>query len=323
MSRFLACLFLLCGFVPFGATALTAQQDLDAGVVVRLETDKKIMTAGDKLTVRLVAEFKTATSVPATMVGGVALDTFLDGNESKSLRETVDGEVRIAAGTSITRTLEIDTGAMWGEGELDGHSVLGLKWPGYATAAATVRLAPDQAGLDLDKLDLAKTKVRLVTSKGELVIGFFPDKAPNHVKNFIKLSKEGFYHGTRFHRVIRGFMAQGGCPNTKEGATGIPGTGNPGYSINAEFNDVKHERGIVSMARSSDPNSAGSQFFLMHGEAPGLDGQYSAFGQIESGLDTLDAICESPVTRSRSGEPSQPVEDLWLYAAIVEPVFKQ
>src|SRR5690606_12636313 len=115
-------------------------------------------------------------------------------------------------------------------------------------------------------------------------------------------------------------MLQGGCPNTKEGDTGIPGTGNPGYTLKAEFNDVKHERGVLSMARSSHPDSAGSQFFIMHGKAPHLDGQYSAFGILESGFDTLDRIAEVRVRPNESGEPSMPVEPVHLHAAIVLPV---
>ncbi|MBK8974828.1 MAG: peptidylprolyl isomerase [Planctomycetes bacterium] len=173
-------------------------------------------------------------------------------------------------------------------------------------------------------LDLSRTRVKLVTSKGEMVIGFRPDMAPNTVANFVKLAKDGFYNGTRFHRIIRGFMIQGGDPNTKRGATGTPGTGGPGYTIDAEFNELRHVRGVLSMARSRDPNSAGSQFFIMHGKAPALDEHYTAFGQLESGLDVLDSIADTPVRlHPGSGEASVPVEDVWVYAAVVEPVFKQ
>jgi peptidyl-prolyl cis-trans isomerase B (cyclophilin B) len=156
-----------------------------------------------------------------------------------------------------------------------------------------------------------------------MTVGFRPDKAPNHVKNFVKLAKEGFYDGTKFHRVVKGFMIQGGCPNTREGAKGMPGTGNPGYSVNAEFNDIRHERGVLSMARSQDPNSAGSQFFVLHGTAPHLDNQYSAFGQLVSGLDTLDKIASVPVRQQpQGGETSAPVEPVHLHQAVVLPAFK-
>lgn len=132
--------------------------------------------------------------------------------------------------------------------------------------------------------------VVMKTNKGTMVIGFLPDKAPNHVANFKKLATEGFYNGLKFHRVIPGFMIQGGCPNTRDGATGFPGTGNPGYQINAEFNDTPHEKGILSMARSQHPDSAGSQFFIMVARSPHLDGQYSAFGYVISGIEVADAI---------------------------------
>src|SRR5580704_19734659 len=104
----------------------------------------------------------------------------------------------------------------------------------------------------------------LTTNLGDIVLRFHPEKAPEHVKNFKKLVQEGFYDGTKFHRVIPGFMIQGGDPNSKSDDRSIHGTGGPGYKINQEFNDTSHERGILSAARSSDPNSAGSQFFLMH-----------------------------------------------------------
>ncbi len=131
----------------------------------------------------------------------------------------------------------------------------------------------------------------LTTSVGRVVVAFRTDKAPNHVKNFSELAKKGFYDGTRFHRCIPGFMVQGGDPNSKDLAqAGAWGTGGPGYMIEAEFNDLKHTRGILSMARSSNPDSAGSQFFLMVAEAPSLDRQYSAFGIVIEGMDVVDKI---------------------------------
>src|ERR1700690_2503952 len=114
------------------------------------------------------------------------------------------------------------------------------------------------------------------TNYGEMTLAFWPDVAPKTVENFKKLARAGFYDGTAFHRIINGFMIQGGCPNTKKGAKGVPGTGGPGYQIKAEFNKKTHARGVISMARSSDPDSAGSQFFIVHGDAKFLDGQYTA-----------------------------------------------
>lgn len=152
----------------------------------------------------------------------------------------------------------------------------------------------------------ANVTVKIETEAGDMTAEFFTDKAPGHVENFVKLAREGFYDGTRFHRIIPGFMIQGGCPNTKDGGSGPAGTGGPGYQIDAEFNDVHHERGVLSMARSQDPNSAGSQFFVCHGEAGFLDNQYTAFGRLTEGLEVLDAIVGGACTPG--GEGSSPVE---------------
>ena len=141
----------------------------------------------------------------------------------------------------------------------------------------------------------------VTTSVGTMKFEFFPDKAPGHVKNFVDLAEKGFYDGTVFHRTIPGFMIQGGCP---EGS----GRGGPGYQIDAEFNDTPHVRGILSMARSSDPDSAGSQFFVCHGDAGFLDGQYTAFGRLVEGDDTLEKIATAPVQSGAGGENSKPVQ---------------
>nr|MBC8251063.1 peptidylprolyl isomerase [Candidatus Nitrosopelagicus sp.] len=136
--------------------------------------------------------------------------------------------------------------------------------------------------------------VVLETESGDIVIEFFFDDAPNHVDNFLKLSKDGVYDGTVFHRIISGFMIQGGDPFTAQAGVSPSkwGTGDPGYSIDSEFNDIVHERGIVSMARSNDPNSAGSQFFIVHQDSTFLDGQYTIFGRIitQESFETLDKI---------------------------------
>ena len=154
-----------------------------------------------------------------------------------------------------------------------------------------------------DKRDL---RVRIETDLGDMLVEFLPEKAPGHVANFLKLAQERFYDGTRFHRVISGFMIQGGDPNTKDGGRGSWGTGGPGYTIRAEFNDVHHERGVLSMARSQDPHSAGSQFFICHGEAGFLDGQYTAFGRLVDGFEVLDAIAGAPCESGGGGERSKP-----------------
>jgi peptidyl-prolyl cis-trans isomerase B (cyclophilin B) len=154
---------------------------------------------------------------------------------------------------------------------------------------------------------MAETAV-IETKFGEIEIEFLSDKAPGHVKNFLDLAKKGFYDGTTFHRVIPGFMIQGGCPNTKDASKGkgAHGTGGPGYNVNAEFNDTSHKRGIVSMARSQDPNSAGSQFFIVVADSTFLDRQYTAFGKVLRGMEVADKIVASP--RDPRDNPNERVE---------------
>src|ERR1700712_1146163 len=150
------------------------------------------------------------------------------------------------------------------------------------------------------------------TSEGEMVAEFWTDVAPKTVENFKKLARDGFYDGTAFHRIIKGFMIQGGCPNTKEGESGMPGTGGPGYKVKAEFNKKAHVRGVISMARSSHPDSAGSQFFLCHGDAKFLDNQYTAFGQLTAGDDVLERIANVPTKSAGGGEKRTPIERVAL-----------
>jgi len=138
------------------------------------------------------------------------------------------------------------------------------------------------------------TKAIIETNQGKIVFDLFPDTTPETVRNFIKLANSGFYDGTLFHRVIPGFMIQGGDPNTKQPNKSTWGTGGPGYSIKAEFNSKSHLRGVVSMARSTDPDSAGSQFFIVTTDSTFLDRQYTAFGQVIEGLEVADKIVNMP-----------------------------
>jgi peptidyl-prolyl cis-trans isomerase B (cyclophilin B) len=133
------------------------------------------------------------------------------------------------------------------------------------------------------------------TTEGDMVVEFWDDVAPKTVENFKTLAKKGFYDGTAFHRVIKGFMIQGGDPLTKDaGKEAAWGTGDPGYKIKAEFNDRSHKRGVLSMARSAHPDSAGSQFFICHGDPKFLDGQYTTFGKVIKGDDVLEKIGTTP-----------------------------
>jgi len=155
------------------------------------------------------------------------------------------------------------------------------------------------------KVDQAKAVIK--TKFGNLEIAFFPDKAPNHVQNFVKLAKSGFYDKTIFHRVIPGFMIQGGDPNTKDlNKPDTYGMGGPAEHLKAEFNDVPHRRGILSMARTNDPNSAGSQFFIVVKDSNFLDGQYTVFGEVVKGIEVADKIVSLP--RNGRDLPNERVE---------------
>jgi peptidyl-prolyl cis-trans isomerase B (cyclophilin B) len=142
----------------------------------------------------------------------------------------------------------------------------------------------------------AASRAIIETKFGEIELELLPDKAPGHVKNFVDLAKKGFYDGTTFHRVIPGFMIQGGDPNTKDlkAPRERHGTGGPGYTIKAEFNDTPHKRGVLSMARANDPNSAGCQFFICVADSAFLDRQYTAFGRVVKGMEVADQVVNAP-----------------------------
>ena len=161
---------------------------------------------------------------------------------------------------------------------------------------------------------MANPTFKITMENGGVIEGeLYPEKAPQSVANFVELCEKGYYNGLIFHRVIPGFMIQGGCP---EGT----GMGGPGYCIKGEFmfngfpkNDIKHKRGVLSMARSSSPNSAGSQFFIMHQDAKHLDGQYAAFGKVTSGLEVVDAIAAT-----KTGMQDRPVEEQKIASITVD-----
>jgi peptidyl-prolyl cis-trans isomerase B (cyclophilin B) len=153
---------------------------------------------------------------------------------------------------------------------------------------------------------MPETKAVIETKFGNMEIRFFPDVAPKHVNNFIELAKKGFYDGTIFHRVIPGFMIQGGDPNSKSPDKSQHGMGGPGYSVKAEFNEKPHKRGTLSMARSGHPDSAGSQFFICVADAPFLDRQYTVFGEVVSGMEVADKIVSQP--RDARDNPNERIE---------------
>jgi len=160
---------------------------------------------------------------------------------------------------------------------------------------------------------MAEAKAVIETKFGPIDLKFFPDVAPNHVNNFIELAKKGFYDGTTFHRVIPGFMIQGGDPNSKNPDKSSHGMGGPGYQLKAEFNSRHHKRGTLSMARAANPDSAGSQFFICVADAPFLDRQYTVFGEVTSGMDVVDKI----VGQSRDARDN-PNERIDMKVKIIE-----
>jgi peptidyl-prolyl cis-trans isomerase B (cyclophilin B) len=179
-------------------------------------------------------------------------------------------------------------------------------------AAPAAKKKPSKKEKAVAIRDYANTLATLQTDMGDITLKFYFDKAPRHVQNFVDLAASGFYDGTMFHRVIPGFMIQGGDPNTKrpEDPTHPYGTGGNVVDgkenrLKAEFNDTPHKRGIVSMARSQDPNSASSQFFIVVKDSNFLDNQYSAFGEVVSGLDVADKIAATP--RAANDRPNQPI----------------
>src|SRR5439155_10196941 len=158
------------------------------------------------------------------------------------------------------------------------------------------------------------------TSEGEMVVQFWTDAAPNTIENFKKLARSGFYDGTIFHRIVNGFMIQGGDPNSKDPAKeNSYGQGEPGYKIKAEFNNHSHERSVISMARGPDPDSAGSQFFICLAPVARLDGQYTTFGKLIKGDDVLEKIGDTPVTRNSMGENSKPTKRVMIESVKIVP----
>ena len=174
---------------------------------------------------------------------------------------------------------------------------------GTALAIASVR------GEEKKPVSASNEVAVIKTSEGEMVVQFWTDAAPNTIENFKKLARSGFYNGTIVHRIVKGFMIQGGDPNSKDpGKENRYGEGGPGYKLKAEFNDHGHERGVISMAREPDPNSAGSQFFICLAPVPRLDHQYTTFGKLIKGDEVLGKIGDTPVTRNSMGENSKPTK---------------
>jgi len=194
-------------------------------------------------------------------------------------------------------------------------AVIGISLGLAATAQLGMAQLKDITATKEEVKKMSETKAVIETKFGNMTIKFFPDVAPGHVKNFLDLARKGVYDNTVFHRVIPGFMIQGGDPTSKDATKRRAfGTGGPGYAIKAEFNNKPHKRGILSMARSASPDSAGSQFFIVVKESNFLDGQYTVFGEVESGIEVADTIVSQP--RDANDNPNDRIE---MKVKIVEP----
>ena len=192
--------------------------------------------------------------------------------------------------------------------------ILMLLLVGAATFAA------DEKKEEKSPMNSSNEVALIKTSEGDMVVQFWTDAATNTVENFKKLARQGFYDGTTFHRIVKEFMIQGGDPNSKDPAEeNSYGQGGPGYQIKAEFNDHSHDRGVISMARGPDPDSAGSQFFICLAPVRRLDHQYTTFGKLIKGQDVLEKIGDIPVTKNSMGEPSKPSKRVVIESVKIVP----
>ena len=188
-------------------------------------------------------------------------------------------------------------------------------------------LAANTAPAGLESVNAHNARAIIKTKFGDIELKFLPDVAPNHVENFIKLAKSGFYNGTIFHRVIPGFMIQGGDPNTKDSLKkNAYGQGGPGHNVKGEFSDLPHKRGMVSMARAQDPDSAGSQFFVVVEESRFLDRKYTIFAEVVKGIGVADKIVALPRVMCQTGAPipadkgpcDNPIDRVEMTVTIIE-----
>jgi len=188
-----------------------------------------------------------------------------------------------------------------------------------ASALVTAAVAAEEKK-EISTMSNSNEVAVIKTNEGEMVVQFWTDAAPNTIENFKKLAHQGFYDGTIFHRIVKGFMIQGGDPNSKDAAKeGAYGQGGPGYEIKAEFNDHSHDRGVLSMARGPNPDSAGSQFFICLAPVRRLDGQYTTFGKLIKGEDVLEKIGNTSVERNAQGEMSKPTKRVVIETVKIVP----
>lgn len=268
---------------------------------VKLEIAKKSYLEGAAFPVHLeITASKDGGSLPAWALSGAAFE--VDG---KALGERANGKFDLAPGQKLVT--DIDLGPLLAKAKIDAGKPFKLALAGQvgdAPATQVSAVAAAENGLkftDMEAAELAKFHVMLQTNQGTMELEFWPDVAPNCVRNFLDLCYTHFYDGLTFHRVMPGFMIQGGDPKGD-------GTGNGPRTLKDEFSNKKHEAGVLSMA-SSGPNTASSQFFIMHKPAPHLDGKYSAFGKLVTGLDVLEKIVNAPgkpIPGAGGNRPNEP-----------------
>ena len=307
---------LIASFLLLAVSASAVAQEIP-GLRVTLQA-RSLVPANQNAELVLTLQTTADAEVPSQLLNGHKLRVTCNEEPARMIEQAGKGGASLlAAGTRLERTLSFPTSALVSAAAQGGVARVFVSWDGLAGVGCDFKVAPDTSKIDVATLDLTKTQVVLVTSAGDLTLSFRPDKAPKHVANFIDLCRKGFYDGTRFHRVIKGFMIQGGCPKTKDlDKVAEWGSGGPGYTLDAEFNDLPHLRGTLSMARTMEPNTAGSGFFIVHKDSPQLDQQYTGFGNLEAGADTLDRIANGLVQGDR------PIQPVMLHTAIVLAVKK-
>lgn len=281
-----------------------------AEVKAKVEAPKSYVV-GMPLTVRveLVADAQGDT-VPGWMFGAAAFS--VDG---KPLAERGAAEIKLAPNQKIT--IELDLGPMLESSKAAGGAFK-LAY-GNEKAVDVSSVAPAPKGTDFLSIpveDLKNYQVLLRTNRGDMTVEFWPDVAPNHVRNFLDLASSGFYDGVLFHRVSPTFMIQGGDPNTKTANKSSWGSGNGPRTLKREFSAKKHVKGVLSAARGPSEDSASSQFFVMTAPAPFLDGKYSAFGELVDGMQTLETIASARGQANPDGTV-QPAEPQKIESAVV------
>ena len=279
---------------------------------LKADTPKVKLGERIKLTATLKSNYARTISAPELKVGtptNLVLYVKRDGRTCQIARlfGKFDGKAFKGEPTGTAKELkrgESLTGALEVLAIRTGALQFSATYLGLDRAASPEPLDSRPVAVTVDPGPGGETKVgaKIKTSKGTMTAELYPDKAFNTVLNFLTLGQEGFYDGRVFHRIVKDFMVQTGCPKGN-------GTGGPGYYIPAEFNDLKHEKGLLSMARETEPNTAGSQFFIVHGKNEDLDGRYAGFGRVVQGMEVLEALAAVPVQRSAGGgEISEPVE---------------